>query len=296
MSNADSGTRKVRDYMSDRMNSQLPPDFVGDVMREVHHTPQRRGWAGWPMVAGLATMAGAVVLVAVGLSFMGDRDGTGLGGTPTPTVSPSPSVEATASPPPPQQTAPAIESPAQSVEPETWNMEPEEAFGSAGTCENLAGLPTQEYGENVAWRIWYPSEWYTTESYLGECFWFGAEPWTQTLEPPLPDEVAIVIHILNQEVTPGQTEYAGGAVISEEQYIVDGAPAIRYELEGSGGRVLRERSIVWVIGVQGELPTGEGIVSPNYMTITTSSDEAGRLAQQAEVLDRMVATLEILGD
>jgi hypothetical protein len=152
-----------------------------------------------------------------------------------------------------------------------------------------------EYGDNVAWRIWRPGSWVTQEAYTGGCMWFGAEAWD--LDPDgvaPPEEVAIVISVLDGRVTPTSQEFEGGTITGEERFTVDGLPAVRYEIEGSEGEFLNGDGVVWIIGVEGELPVFvEGGGVPNYMSIFTSATEAGRLVQQVEVLDRMVATLQI---
>jgi hypothetical protein len=94
MNHRDDGTEEVRNYVRNRMSGDLPSQFVEDVMHDVSHTPQRgRGWTGWPMVAGLATVAAAIAVVAIGLSIL-DNNQVGSGETPTPSASSSPSISA----------------------------------------------------------------------------------------------------------------------------------------------------------------------------------------------------------
>jgi hypothetical protein len=293
----DHGTRKVRDYVSQRMNAEMPPDFVGGVMNEVRHTPQRGRWRGWPMVAGLATVAAAVAAVGIGLSLV--RPGGVGSASPSPTVvsqpSPTPAPSVSAEPSVPAEPSVSAEPLPSGEFGPVWRMQPGLAFGESQSCENPFGLPTAEEGENVAWRIWLPGEWYTAESYIGECFWFGPQPWTRDLEDPIPpEEVAIAISLLDGRVTPTSPEFEGGTITAEERFTVDGLPAVRYEIEGSEGEFLNGDGVVWIIGVEGELPVfEEGGAIQNYMSIFTSATEAGRLVQQVEVLDRMVATLQI---
>jgi hypothetical protein len=176
-----------------------------------------------------------------------------------------------------------------------WDEDPATAFQDPASCENLFGLPTQEAGENVAWRISYPSDWSTQDAYLGECRWFGPEPWEADLESPVPpDEVAVVISVLDGRVTPASPEFEGGSVEAEEEFTVSGAPAVRYEIAGSDGEFLVGDGVIWVIGVQGELPDFDETAIPNYLAIYSSSADAGALAEHIQVLDGMVATLEIL--
>ena len=178
-----------------------------------------------------------------------------------------------------------------------WEMDPEVAFEDAASCENLAGLPTQEQGQNVAWRAWRPGDWSAQESLTGACKWFGPEPWEPDLESSVPpEEVAIVITLLDGRVTPGSDEFEGGEVTHQEQYTVAGTPAVRYEISGSDGEYLVGDGVIWVIGVQGELPSFEETATPNYMAIYTSSTDTSQLADDVEVLDAMVATLELLDE
>ena len=203
----------------------------------------------------------------------------------------------------PSQIPPNSASPSASVEPSVlpsgqygpvWEMDPVTAFAEPASCENLAGLPTQEFGENVAWRISYPADWSAQEAYIGECMWFGPEPWDADLENPVPpEEVAIVISVLDGRVTPGSQEFEGGSVVREQEYTVAGAPAIRYEIAGSDGELLVGDGVIWVVGVQGQLPDFDEITVRNYLVIHTSSRDSGALEQHVDVLDRMVATLEI---
>jgi hypothetical protein len=265
----------------------MPPDFVGGVMNEVRQTPQRTRWSGWPLVATLATAAAAVAAVGIGLGLVDGRNGVGsVSPSPTPISQPS------ATPAPSVSAEPLPSGPFGPV----WQMDPDLAFGDSQSCENMAGLPSVELGENVAWRIWLPGAWYTAESYIGECFWFGPQPWEQDLEDAIPPQgVAIAISLLDGRVTPTSPEFEGGSITAEEPFSVDGMPAIRYEIQGSDGEYLHGDGVVWIIGVEGEMPVfREGAAIQNYMSIFTSATGAGRLVQQIEVLDRMVATLDIL--
>lgn len=305
MNDRTDGTDRVRDYVRQRMSGEMPPDFVGEVMHEVRQIPQRGRWRGWPVVAGLATVAAAVAAVGIGLSLV-QPGGVGSG-----TPSPEPTVSFSGSPAP----STVLESAAPSFAPEpslpgpdpsalpagphgpVWGLAPDDAFPAPTSCENPAGLPTAEEGENVAWRISFPADWTTQESYIGPCLWFGALLWEPDLEDATPpDEVVIVISLLDQRVTPTSSEFEGGTVTAEDRYTVDGLPAIRYVVEGSDGEFLRGDGVAWVIGTEGQLPSFDGGVTPNWMTIYTTATEAGRLVQQIDVLDRMVATLEITDD
>jgi hypothetical protein len=286
MSENGRGPEEVRKYVRNRMSGDLPPGFVEDVMSEVRHTPQRgSGWAGWRLAAVLGTVAAAVAVVGIGLSMV-DRGGVGSG-SPTPGASASPVPTGTSSPSPAPSTSPTgAPGPYGAV----WSLAPQEAFPDPVACENRATMPTLEYGDNVGFRVWMPGDWFTAESYLGECFWFAPEPWPDAgnLEASdVPEEVEIVI-----AVASGGDFAPGGEVSALEKFTVDGVPALRYEIQPEEGGELAEPSVVWVIGVTGELPS-DAIDAPPFLTLTASG-QAGALIQVAEVLDRMVATLEIL--
>ena len=64
---------------------------------------------------------------------------------------------------------------------------------------------------------------------------------------------------------------------------------MRYEVEPGG--FVTEPTVVWIIAIGGNLPA-EGNDQP-YLAISTSSADPDELAEWTEVLDRMVATLDI---
>lgn len=99
MNDIEEGIQEIRSYVRSRMSGDLPPQFVEDVMHDVSRTPQRgrRGWTGWPMAAGLATVAAAIAAVAISLSVI-DGNRFGSDATPTPSASASPSASGLPSP------------------------------------------------------------------------------------------------------------------------------------------------------------------------------------------------------
>lgn len=115
MNDIEEGTQEVRSYVRSRMSGDLPPQFVEDVMHDVSRTPQRgRGWTGWPMAAGLATVAAAIAVVAVSLSII-DGNQFGSGATPTPSASASPNGSETPASPEPSITPDTAASPPEVV-------------------------------------------------------------------------------------------------------------------------------------------------------------------------------------
>ena len=278
-------------------------------MKNVVGMPQRRrSWLSSPFVASLATIAAAVAAVGIGLSLV-NRGGFGTGETPTPSASASPSATATplASVVPGLSPLPAPSADTVGAFGPTWQMNPEEAFQPSTTCENLSGLPTQEVGPGVAYRISMPDDWFNRR-WVGDCMLFGPEPFEPTDPPAIPEAAAIWI-----DVESGGNFAPDGSVISTEEYTVDGVPTIRYEIQPSDALpsvgdpsvesglnvALRsilgrnERVILWIVGVYGGLPSAASD-SPPYLAITTSSGDPTEFAQHVAVLDRMVATLVVL--
>lgn len=307
MNDFDGETEEVTSYVRQRMSGDLPPSFVEDVMKNVVDMPQRRrSWLGSPLIAGIATIAAAVAVVGIGLSTVSHgRFGTDETPTPSPTGSPSATATpgATATPFPSRpgtvSALPAPSAEAGGAYGPTWQMNPDEAFQSATTCENLSGLPTNEGGPNPAYRISMPGDWFHY-LWVGDCMLFAPEPFQPDMVEPtgppahwfagywVPEAAAIWIL-----VESGGNFVPDGSVISTEEYTVDGVPAIRYEILPEEGGVATERSVVWIVGVLGRLPS-DAIDAPPYLAISTASNTTVEFETFVHVLDRMVATLVVL--
>ena len=67
--------------------------------------------------------------------------------------------------------------------------------------------------------------------------------------------------------------------------------AVRYEIEPEPGGFVTEPTVMWIIAIAGNLPA-EGNDQP-YLIIATHSDDPDELTEWTDVLDRMVATLDI---
>lgn len=93
------------------------------------------------------------------------------------------------------------------------------------------------------------------------------------------------------EVPPGGDYAPGGASVTTTEHTVDSVAAIRYEIEPEDGGFVTEPTVVWIIAIAGDLPA-EGNDQP-YLAISTSSSDPDELAAWTDVLDRMVATLDI---
>lgn len=169
MTGHDTRDQEVRGYVRNRMAGEIPPEFVGNVMNDVHRTDQRRRNAAWPILTGLATVAAAVVIVVLGLNLLNRDGGVGAEATPTPsstTASAEPSVSASAeaSVSASAEVTPSARAEASADEGAfgpTHSMAPEDAFDNAQTCENPGGITTVGEQTDIRYRISFPGGWFT---------------------------------------------------------------------------------------------------------------------------------------
>lgn len=296
---------QVMSYVRSRMPDDMPPDFISSVMREVHRTPQRRGWSGWPMLAGAATVAAGVAVVAVGLSYVRPPQTGGLPSA-SPSASAAPSVGATTSPEPSETpVATAEPTPSNGAYGPIYSQAPAVGFGAdVQSCERGAGQSGSP-GENVRYSISLPGDWYFNPAGtyafgdIGaereECRLFGPEPFDPNFGPA--DSAGVTIEIVSGEIG------MGGTVVSRTEYTVDGLPAVRFEtVPDPDGIVATDPTVTWVVAIGDELPVessnGQGGTvfssSEAFLMISASSADAAEFAEHVEVLDKMVATLDIL--
>lgn len=277
MTSNDRAERVVREYVEGRMHSHLPLDLVSSIQRNVDRTQQRRRPAiGWAVLASVGATAAAAALLAALLITGRPVDDIGSSPTPEPTsteiaspsdqpspsVTPSPTVEAT----PDDTFGPA------------HSMDPADAFTDPKDCENPAG----------GYRISMPEAWYYNTEFDGfdACQWFAPTTYPVTDGSSIPNEVAIVL-----SVQDGGDFGPGGEIVSQDAYTVASRPAMRYEVAGEPGGVAPERSVVWIIGLDGELPSES--TTGAWLLARTGTDRAGDLDENIDVLDRMIATLAL---
>jgi hypothetical protein len=195
--------------------------------------------------------------------------------SPSPTVdaSEAPSATETSSPSP---TASADLSPF-TVAP---NPEVDALFLDRDGCENVAD----------GYRLQFPDAWYTNTA-IGEvepCSWFSPTFYSVPDPSEVPPEIAITIEYLQGD--RGSFEEA----VSREFGIVGATqPAVRVEYQGAlgdGGQMPPDwREYVYVVQLG---PTAEE--GPNLL-IRTSTDMGGDYDLNKAVLDRIVATMELIG-
>lgn len=296
MNRNDNESEEVRSYVRDRMPDDLPPDFIGELMTDVQRTPQRRrGWGGWPVLAGLGTIAAAAALMIIVLPMF-ESDGVGAG--PTPSVGASTSVDATASPAASDSpsTAPsesASEAPTDEPTGEfgpVWSMTGEEAFGADATsCENPGAITTTGDQTDTRYAISMPGDWYANAAAgtWAACTLFAPEAFEVRSDGTYPESVEIVANM-----PPGGDFVPSGSTIETKEYTVDGVAAVRYALAPEEGGFSNETTVVWIIAINGRLPE-VGNDMP-FLAVSTASADPDELAIRSDVLDRMIATLDIL--
>jgi hypothetical protein len=287
MNENDGRDREVREYVRNRMAADMPPEFTRDVMNDVHRTTQRRGFA-WPIFTGLATVAAAVAVVVIGLGLLNQPGDVGS----QPTASASASPDATVSPTP-IASAREEATPSPSAEPTAddgefgpiYSMAPEEAFANGQSCEVTNAIVNAE-PTTLAWSISFPEGWSTNEEsteFRSSCTLFDSEPVDASDDQ---STVAIVT-----ETLPGGDFTTDGSSVTTTEYTVDGVAAVRYDIEPGDGGFVTAPMVVWVIAIAGNLPA-EGNDQP-YLIFQTYSDDPDTFAEWTDVLDRMVATLDI---
>ena len=293
MNRNDQDPEEVRSYVRDRMAGDLPPEFIGDVMNDVHRTPQRRrGSGGWPILAGLGTVVAAAALVIIVLPLL---DGDGVGEGPSPTASASVSAEASPTSVPSEAQSQG-ESASASVEATEepigefgpiLSMTPEEAFGAARSCENPGAITSVGDQTDDRYGISMPEDWHFNTAFdnWAECTLFGPEPIDSTSDGTTPAGAMIVINL-----PPGGDFMTDGSSVETEEYTVDGVAAVRYTIQPGG--FVTAPTVVWIVAINGQLPA-EGNAMP-YLAVSTSAADVDEFERNVDVLDRMIATLDIL--
>lgn len=292
MNDNDAREQEVRSYVRNRMAGDIPPEFTGNVMNQVQRTNQRRRGFAWPIFAALATVAAAALAVTIGLNLI-NQDG--VGSEPTSTLAPSASASTT-----PSVTAEASATAEPTMSPSAeattgdgefgpiHSLAPDDAFANAQTCAVTDAIVNAE-PTTLSWGISFPEGWSTNEESTelrSACTLFASEPFEAPDNQAIPETVAIVT-----DVPPGGDYAPGGALVTTTEHTVDSVAAIRYEIEPGDGGFVTEPTVVWIIAIAGNLPA-EGNDQP-YLAVSTSSSDPDELAEWTDVLDRMVATLDI---
>ena len=166
-------------------------------------------------------------------------------------------------------------------------MAPEDAFAHVQTCENVDGMTTVGEPTDVEYTISFPLNWHTyAQPESPGCTVFQSESWVGYGSGLSGGDAAIAA-----ELPPGGDFSTDGEITRTDEYTVDGVAAVRYEIAATGGGFSQEPMVIWIVAVAGNLPA-VGNDQP-YLVISTSSSDPEELATWVDVLDLMVATLDI---
>jgi len=273
-----SGDRDLRDLerrLSHALHQAAPRPDPRLAQRLLSHTaavPQRRGWSPFMTSAGALAVAAVVVLAIL--------TGLALGQLPR-NVGSGPDATQSAS-------TVASEAPA------TISPTPSETPPSPSP--SAATLPDGQRCTNatLGYALSYPADWYANpeiEQEFGDpiaaCTYFSSQPMDIAPNAGLPPVVAISFERWTEVPPTGE----GWEVVSREETSVAGLPAVVIELEqtsdaGAPFSAAGDRSY----GYEVELPDG------SVLTASTGTTANGDYAEHRDVLDQMMATVELTGD
>jgi hypothetical protein len=237
------------------------------------------------MMLELRRFARAAILL---LALAACRAGTGGASTPStasPTSTPAASVTAEATPSisqPPSSEPTA--SPSGSAQPAAFDVAPNAAadalFLDRDDCENRVD----------GYRVEFPDAWYTNTA-VGDfepCQWFSPAFYEVADASEVPLEIAITIDLVDGDVG------TVNEIVSRDEGLVGGTQtAMRWEERGAGTEGSEFppswRSYVYVVHLG---PTPEA--GPNLL-IRTATDMGGDYELNKAVMDRMIATMELIG-
>jgi len=273
-----SGDRDLRD-LERRLSHALrvaapPPDahLAERLLSRTAATPQRRGWSPFMTSAGALAVAAVVVLaILTGLALGQLPRNVGSGPDATQSAYTVASEAPATIAPTPSQTPPSP-SPTAS------------AMTDGQRCTN----------EVLGYAVSYPADWYANaeiEQEFGDpipaCTYFSSQPMDIAPNAGLPPVVAISFERWTEAPPAGE----GWEVVSREETSVAELPAVVTELEqisdaGAPFSAAGDRTY----GYEVELPDG------SVLTASTGTTANGDYAEHRDVLDQMMATVELTGD
>jgi hypothetical protein len=231
----------------------------------------------------------AASLLAIVLALAGCRAAAEPSASAVSSASPSASVESTA-------TAPASEAPSatasgsEPAEPSASASDAPGEFAIAPNADADALFIERDECENVedGYRVEFPEAWWTNTA-IGEvepCRWFSPTFYEVDDPAEVPAEVAISVEYIDAGV--GWVD----EIVSRDEGIVGSTQvAVRVEVQGGGSGEMpsgwEETAYVVQLG-----PTAED--GPN-LVIRTNTDMGGDYELNVAVLDRMMATMELIG-
>jgi hypothetical protein len=273
--NGDRSLPDLERRLSHALHQAAPRPDAHLAERLLSHTaaaPQRRGWSPFTTGAGALAVAAVVVLaVLTGLALGQVPGNVGIG--PDATESPS---------------AFASETPA--------TIPPTPSETPSSPSPSAARLPVGQRCTNevLGYEVSYPADWYANaeiEQEFGDpipaCTYFSSQPMGIAPNAGLPPVVAISFELWTG--VPPASE--GWEVVSREETSVAELPAVVTELEqtsdaGAPFSAAGDRTY----GYEVELPDG------SVLTASTGTTANGDYAEHRDVLDQMMATVELTGD
>ncbi|MDQ3691953.1 MAG: hypothetical protein M3406_18340 [Chloroflexota bacterium] len=269
--NGDRETRDLEDRLSRTLHQLAPrpdPHMAERLLSRTAATPQRRGWSFF--ATGFGGVAVVVLAIFAGLAL--GQLPRNVGNIPHATESP-----ARVSSEPSPIISPIPDEPTPSASPSAGEL------GDGQSCTN----------EMLGYTVRYPPAWYTNakvEQEFGDpvpaCKYFSSQPMDIAPNAGLPPTVAISFERW-MEVPPASE---GWEVVNREETTVAGLPAVVTEREqtsdaGAPFSAAGDRSY----GYEVELPDG------TILTAATSTTADGDYSEHKDVLDQMIATLELTG-
>jgi hypothetical protein len=157
------------------------------------------------------------------------------------------------------------------------NAEAQALFADPRSCTSSGG----------GWAIQFPVAWYTDETGDQDasepdaaCTLFGPDP---------------IVEGVNAAISSARIEGDYGSFeqpVARQHEIVAGRPAVRVEYRGAAGEGGTQpqtwRQLVWLIQIGGTEESGPNLV------FTTSTDDPGDYELNKAILDRMIASLELV--
>lgn len=162
-------------------------------------------------------------------------------------------------------------------------------FTIAPNAEADALFLTRDECENVedGYRLEFPDDWWTNTAFadVQPCRWFSPTFYEVTDSESVPSEIAIVV-----ELVDGGVGWVDEILSRQEGIIGRTQPAVRVEVQGTGAvRPVNLRETAYVVQLG---PTPEE--GPN-LVVRTTTDMGGDYELNVAVLDRIMATMELIG-
>ena len=195
-----------------------------------------------------------------------------------PTATPEPTPSAT-----PEATPSPDETPSVEETPSSTPIEGEGGFTIAANAEADALMVDRFDCQNLddGYQVEFPAAWNTNAEIGGTptCSWFAATEYETGAPGDVPDEVAIEIFVIDQDVahTGDESERVEGMI---------GATQPAYRIVINGGE---DTAYLYVVQLGPTLAEGPNLVA------RTTSEMGGDFDLNRAVLDRMMATMEFIG-